>query len=235
MTQPFRTDVSYTTTVWDELRICCKDDHVLVESDRFLDTVSSALWGGGRRKARYFVNGKVPLDYRCADPEAMMRGEIQRWGYPLEETVGLLTAAKLTHASFFAEKGDQFRLLCCATAGTGNAARAGQTRQTFPAYQAGTINVFVLIDGKLTPAAMINGIMTATEAKCAALQELQIADRYGGIATGTTSDAIVLGASQDDGYEGVHAFAGTATTIGNAIGRLVYQAVYEAVLTQGED
>jgi len=235
MTQPFRHRKTDTTPIWDGLRMRFFADHLLVESDSFLDTVSSALWGGGRRQVRYFVNGKVPLDFRCDHPEAMMREEIERWGYPPEETVGLLTAAKLTHASCFAEEGDQFRLFCCATAGTGNAARAGQFRQTYPAYLAGTINVFVLIDGKLTPAAMINGIMTATEAKCAALQDLRIQDRYGGIATGTTSDAIVLGATQRDGCEAVHAFAGTATTIGNAIGRLVYQAVFEAVVTQGEE
>lgn len=184
--------------------------------------------------ARFFVNGKVPLDYRCHQPEGMMGVQIEQWGYPRQETVGLLTAAKLTHASFFAEEGDQFRLLVCATAGTGNAARAGRRRDTFPAYQAGTINIFVLIDGKLTPSAMVNGVMTATEAKCAALQDLEIADRYGGVATGTTSDAIVVAASQSERYHGIHAFAGTATTIGNAIGRLVYQAVYEAVATQSE-
>ncbi|MGD8189576.1 adenosylcobinamide amidohydrolase [Brevibacillus ginsengisoli] len=235
MTQPFRDlQTSFQQEIWPELVCSYKGDHLLLYSKQPLLTVSSALWRGGTEYATHFINGSVPLDYHCEAPEEMMSRQIIKWGYPVESSVGLLTAAKLTHAAFFAEIGDQFRILTCATAGTGNSARAGQMRPTFPAYQMGTINIFVMIDGNLTPSAMLNGLMTATEAKCAALQELQIADRYGGIATGTTSDAIVLAASQSELYSGQHAFAGTATTLGNAIGRLVYQSVYEAVSTQNE-
>jgi adenosylcobinamide amidohydrolase len=82
---------------------------------------------------------------------------------------------------------------------------------------------------------MVNGIITATEAKAAALQDLGIRDEDGDLATGTTTDAIVLGVSQSQQYPRPHLFAGAATTIGNGIGRLVYDAVYTAVSTQGKD
>lgn len=237
MTQPFRREGQnvYQHETWPELICSYRQDHLVLCSKQPLLTMSSALWRGGTEYATHFINGRVPLDYRCDDPQDMLRQQIVKWGYPKERSVGLLTAAKLTHAAFFAEMGDQFRILTCATAGTGNSARAGQMRPTFSAYQTGTINIFVMMDARLTPSAMVNALMTATEAKCAALQDLQIQDRYGGIATGTTSDAIVLASTQNETYSGQHAYAGTATTIGNAIGRLVYQSVYEAVLTQKED
>lgn len=235
MAQPFSNQMTtYHSAVWPDIALISGGDHLLFTSKQPLLTVSSALWRGGTVYATHFINGSVQLDYHCDEPEVMMRQQIIKWGYPEEDSIGLLTAAKLSHASVVAEHGDQFRLICCATAGTGNAARSGQIRPTFSAYQMGTINIMLLIDGNLTPAAMMNGLMTATEAKCAALQDFQIMDRYGGIATGTTSDALVLASSQQEEYPR-HAFAGTATTLGNLIGRLVYQAVHEAVSTQEEE
>jgi adenosylcobinamide amidohydrolase len=205
-------------------------------AERLLCTISSSLWGGGVGRADYFVNWQVPSDYRCDQPVEMMGEQIARWGYPVKSTIGMQTAAKLTHASVIEETGDQFRAVCCTTAGTGNAARAGRERRTYAAYRCGTINTFILIDGQLTPAAMVNGIITAVEAKAAALQDLNISvGNSGEIATGTTTDAIVLAASQSGDYDGVHQFAGTATTLGDTIGRLVYQTVYEAVITQKEN
>jgi adenosylcobinamide hydrolase len=155
------------------------------------------------------------------------------WGYPEHSTIGLQTAAKLELGSVIEETGDEFDMLCLATAGTGNSSRAGTRRKTFSAYQCGTINIFVLIEGSLTPAAVINGIMTVTEAKAAALQDIGIREESGAIATGTTTDSVVLAVSQNPG-RAIHPFAGPATTVGNAIGRLVYGAVYEAVSTQTE-
>lgn len=233
MTQPFREGKSnWRPSIWPDIQFNYLEDHIVIHSEKTLNTVSSALWRGGTCEANHFINGRVPLDFACDDPVEMMRDFIQKRGYSETKSIGLLTAAKLSHASIQTEEGDKFRVVVCATAGTGNSARAGQKRETFCSYQAGTINIFVLIDSHLTPAALVNGIITATEAKSAALQELQIIDRYGGIATGTTSDAIVLASRQYEQGMGFHAYAGTATTIGNTIGRLVYQSVHEAVATQ---
>lgn len=234
MAQPFREGKYFDSAVWPELQLFYHGDYLLIRSESSLETISSALWRGGNSLARCFINGRVPLEFRSDHPKEMLHRQINEWGYPPNETVGMLTAARLTHASVYEESGDQFRLLCCATAGTGNGARAGVYRPTFAAYQPGTINLFLFIDGKLTSAAMVNAIMTSTEAKCAALQDLHITDKEMRIVTGTTSDAVCLAVSQSDHYTGTHEYAGTATTIGNAIGRLVYQAVYEAVSTQKE-
>lgn len=234
MTQPFRTHHLYRSRQWDDIVIEYKSDYVAITSKNTLDTVSSAVWRGGFSRATTFVNWKVPLDYDSNDPGQMMNKQLLEWGYQPAQTVGLMTAAKLSHAAVTEEYGDAFRLVCCTTAGTGNAARAGMVARTYSAYELGTINTVVLIDGRMSQAAMINAVMTAVEAKAAALQDAGVHDQSGEIATGTTSDAIVIGVSQGSFAE-THAFAGTATTLGDAIARHVYQTVIEAVVTQKED
>lgn len=93
-------------------------------------------------------------------------------------------------------------------------------------FRPGTINIILLVDGNLTPAAMVNAVLTATEAKTRALFELGVRCPDGGPATGTTSDAIVIAAT---GRGQPHLFAGTATVVGQMIGRAVYAAIYQGV------
>jgi len=229
--QPFRKQNQYTSRIWPELTTVKKADHLLFQFRESLAAFSSAVHGGGFQQVSHFVNWQVPLDYASNDPILLMKQKIREWEYPLEQTAGLQTAAKIHCASILEEDGDEFRIVCCVTAGVGNRERAGRKRKTYSAYQCGTINTFLFIDGRLTEAAMINGIITATEAKAAAMQDLQIKVESGEYATGTTTDSVVLAASQA-GHLPAHLFAGTATTIGNAIGCLVYESTCEAVRNQ---
>ena len=235
-TQPFRGEGTlYRSKIWPEIEIRHETDRIVIDSAMPLQMLSSAVIGGGFATARRVVNWKVPLHYDCSDPVKDMESMLDSWGYRLNETAGLLTAARLTHASVGEEEGDRFAALVCTTAGTSNAARAGIERPVFSAYTAGTINTVLLVDGKMTPAAMVNAVITATEAKSAALQDLGVVDPlHGAAATGTTTDTVVVAVSQSDRYGpcGRHTYAGSATTIGNAIGRLVYAAVSGAVSTQ---
>ncbi|UOF89805.1 adenosylcobinamide amidohydrolase [Fodinisporobacter ferrooxydans] len=235
MAQPFRQNTQvYRPKLFPKLSIAFKGDHICFQSAGLLHSYSSALWGGGQKEADCFVNWKVPLQYQSSDPQRMMCEQLANWGYSIDSSIGLQTAAKLTHASIVEEAGDAFRLLCCTTVGTGNRTRAGKFRKTYSAYRCGTINTFLFIAGHLMDAAMINAIITATEGKTAALQDLKITDDDDQFATGTTTDAIVVAAERPGHDAPVHRYAGTATTLGNAIGRLVYQTVYEAGSTQGD-
>ncbi|MFB9277767.1 adenosylcobinamide amidohydrolase [Cohnella cellulosilytica] len=235
-TQPFRRGAaSYASPLWPELSIRYETDHISIACGRSYETLSNAPYRGGPGSGERFVNWKVPLNYDCADPAAMMHEALIRWGYDPAKAVGLQTAAHLTHAAFAEEAGDECRLLVCASAGTGNAARAGLARETFSAYEPGTVNLIVLVDGKMTESARVNAVITATEAKSAAFADLDVRDRsLGRTATGTSTDAVLVAVSQSERSRYVHRYAGAATTIGNAIGRLVYAAVHEAVRTQGE-
>ncbi|MFD2611059.1 adenosylcobinamide amidohydrolase [Paenibacillus gansuensis] len=242
MAQPFREhgdkkSIPYRSALLTDWQIRFEDkDRIVFRAGKPADVLSSAVYGGGWRKADHLVNWKVPLSFDCTDPVAMMQRQLNVWGYPEQSTSGLQTAAHLTHASVAEEQGDGYKLLVCSTAGTSNAARAGQPRTTFAAYRAGTINIVVIMEGRMAASAMVNAVITISEAKAAALQDAGIVDTENGLsATGTTTDAVALAVTQTGPEELEHRYAGAATAIGNAIGRLVYLTVSEAVRTQKED
>jgi adenosylcobinamide hydrolase len=235
MTQPFRSGSHYDSTIWSGVRLLLKEDRIETSTPELVYVLSSAVHPGGFSYANHIVNWKVPLAYQGHDPVRDLILQCEKWGCDPAGTIGLMTAAKLTHASMKEIAGDRFNLLCCTTVGTRNAARAGLPRSTFSAYAAGTINTILLIDGQMTESAMVNAIITATEAKSAALQQLGITEEANGqLATGTTTDAIVIGVSQAAAWDALHAYAGAATTIGCAIGEAVYETVLEAARTQHE-
>lgn len=235
MGQPFLRGNQYVSRYLKGVDVLFKQDHLLVDFERPMQTISSALWGGGfHDQARRVINWKVPLDYACDNPVELMGRQLEEWGYGSEQSIGLQTAAYLHRASILEEAGDCFHILCCTTAGISNAARAGRPRKTYAAYTCGTINTVILVDGRMSPAGMVNAAITATEAKAVALQDLGVCDENGEIASGTTTDSVVLSVTQQ-GFDEVHLFAGTATTIGHAISRLVYQSIKEATREQIRD
>ncbi|MGO4544000.1 adenosylcobinamide amidohydrolase [Paenibacillus sp. 2TAB23] len=236
MAQPFRQGSHYGSKLLNGVDIRLLEDRMEICSSVSWHVLSSAILPGGFSFASRIVNWKVPLDYIGVDPVQDMMDQLVIWGSEPASTVGLITAAKLTHASVTEIAGDRFNLLCCTTVGTRNAARAGTRRDTFSAYAPGTINTVLLIDGQMTESAMVNAIITATEAKAAAMQQLGIIEHASGqIATGTTTDAVVIGVSQRLDWNAVHAYAGAATTIGCSIGEAVYRTVVEATRTQHEE
>ncbi|SEG73381.1 adenosylcobinamide amidohydrolase [Paenibacillus sp. UNC499MF] len=112
------------------------------------------------------------------------------------------------------------------TVGYSNMARAGRGLPASALFP-GTINIIVAVEGELTDEAMVNAVITATEAKAAALQDLGVALEDGSGATGTTTDAVLIAATQKGR---VHRYAGTATYLGHMIGRSVYEAAMQSGL-----
>lgn len=220
------TMLEHHSKVWPGLTLGLKNNHLLLEFPSEADALSSAVYGGGMGRLRRAVNLFVSRDYECSDPVRDMENKLREWGYPLSGCAGLMTAVPLEHAAVVEEDTGSAGIFCCVTAAAGNAARAGIHRNVLAVYRPGTINIMLGIEGHLTPAAMVNAVMTAVEAKSAALSDLGITDPENGLAaTGTTTDAIVLGVSQSRRYQAEHVYAGTATDLGGAIGRLVYTAV----------
>lgn len=223
---------SYHSKVWPGLALTLKGDHLELVFPSEADGISSAVYGGGMVSLKRAVNLFVSRDYECSDPVRDMETKLKEWGYPLSGCAGLMTAVPLEHAAVAEEDTGSAGIFCCVTAAAGNAARAGVKRNVLAVYRPGTINIMLGIDGRLTPAAMVNAVMTAVEAKAAALADLGITDPENGlVATGTTTDAIVLGVSQDNRYHAEHVYAGTATDLGGAVGRLVYAAVTASLVS----
>ncbi len=95
----------------------------------------------------------------------------------------------------------------------------------------GTINIMLVLDCDLPPGVLARALVTCTEAKTAAIQELLEGSKYSnGIATGSGTDqTIVVANSDSDLYlEG----AGKHSKLGELIGRVVKAAVKKALAKQ---
>lgn len=199
-----------------------------IASDTALRTLISSIWGGGFQTSYFIINRQVPKSYMSDDPGREMGDFLSRMGYPAEHSVGMLTAAWVDHAGHETMALDDLTVSAWVTVGLSNAARAGDIVDVDRLYP-GTINSIVLVDGWMTDAAMVNAVITATEAKTALLQELRIpAGPDGRHATGTTTDAIVVAATQRGASR--YTYAGTATRLGYLIGRTVYEAGRQAAV-----
>ena len=125
-----------------------------------------------------------------------------------------------------------------ATAGVEtNAMRAGYDRaQVYEIdgrfEHVGTINVILVTNASLTEAAMARAIITATEAKCAALQDLGVKSSYSPdvTATGTGTDNVMIASGN-----GVRVtYTGGHSKAGELISYTVYKSVRDALLKHRE-
>ncbi len=98
-------------------------------------------------------------------------------------------------------------------------------------YEPGTINIILLTNMKLSPRAMARAVITATEAKTAALQDLDVRSSYSpgkSQATGTGTDEVLVVEGRGTAVDN----AGGHCKLGELIARAVCEGVKEAVLQQ---
>ncbi|OBJ10542.1 adenosylcobinamide amidohydrolase [Mycobacterium sp. 1482292.6] len=176
--------------------------------------VSSGPLGGGIGSRDWLVNATVPLDYDRTDPDR----HLTEIGAALRldgAGCGLLTAVDVTRHHLAADGG----VHATATVGLSSPAWAAAPDHHFrreAPYRVGTINIVVAVPVRLSEAALVNAVATATEAKVQALHEAGIR------ATGTASDAVVVHCPSDGTAE---QFGGPRSTFGARIARAVHAAV----------
>ncbi|WP_282936665.1 adenosylcobinamide amidohydrolase [Paenibacillus sp. RC67] len=199
------------------------NSYYVLESSEPLRTLNSSMWGEGLGWHSRLLNRQVDRNYFCEDPLAEMHDFMRERDIEVNSTAALLTAARVQDRGYSHHRSDCGLTVCTwVTVGLGNKARAGAVKDVNELFP-GTINIITVVDGMLTDAAMINGVITATEAKTAALQDADIrVNDSQEIATGTTTDAIIIAATQKGPS---FRYAGTATQLGYCIGRTVYEAV----------
>ena len=201
-----------------------KPEALHVQSSELLTTLSSSFFGGGFRRVRHILNANVAENYCSNNPAADLRAIAGRCGVS-DPFVGLLTAVPLHKArTSFAKQAD-VRVGALITAGVTNATSAGVSLpcQSTP----GTINIILLLNAKLTRAAMLNAIVTATEAKCAVLHEMNVCTPDGAIATGTSTDTVTIAMT---GVGPTLSYAGPATVVGWLIAKTVRHALQQSLL-----
>ena len=158
-------------------------------------------------------------------------------GKAKESTSFLITGANMDNLSVKEKSFKKMTVVAVATAGVmSNAVRMSKDIGMY--YEPGTINIIIMSNMKLSRRAMTRAIISATEAKSAVLDDMDIRSTYSPLsnpATGTGTDNILVvqgAGSFIDGKEISIENAGGHSKMGELVARAVYDAVGEAVLKQ---
>ena len=165
---------------------------VVVRADGPLTTASSAVVGGGLGRASAIVNLHVPKNFRGEHADRVLEAFVARRSIPAP-WVGLLTGAWTEKAEVATETMDGITAVAIVTVGLSNPASAGRT--AVAAWLPSTINTILVVDAAATAAALVNLVMTVTEAKVMVVAEAGVRTLDGDPASGTSTDAIVIAAT----------------------------------------
>jgi len=216
-------------------KLVLKDNVLAVISDIELTTVSSAIYNGGFKKTKAILNVQATNDLTDqqlhADPQKFIVDSAKKLGIS-NNFVGMVTAAAVDKFALASKKDGDLTVTVTATAvdTDGNtcshAETAGETMNV--AEMLGTINIMIVIDGNPTESCLVSTVLTATEAKTAAMWELDIRSRYSGdVATGTITDALIV-AKTNRGKPIV--YGGPASKLGQLVGYCTRKAVKESIM-----
>jgi adenosylcobinamide amidohydrolase len=210
-------------------------NHIHVQFSTPYQVLSSAVLGGGFAEASHILNLKV--EKMAADTNSASISPVAGLSnYCMEHdwkghTVGMMTAASMDSCRMTGATEGGADIIVLATTGLSNARRAGdyaEHRQIGPIDPGvGTINIICMTSLGMVPAAMIEAVITATEAKAAALQNLEIKSPVSNeTATGTGTDSIVIAA--DPIAEKIQ-YCGKHVVFGEILARLVIEAVTSSI------
>lgn len=185
--------------------------------------ISNAVLGGGIGERGWVLNAQVPHGYRRTDPERHLAELAAAAGLD-GAGVGLMTAADVEAHGRACDGG----AVAVATVGINVRGWAASPEQGERGPRApGTINVVAALPAALSDAALVNAVMTATEAKVQALLEA------GHDCSGTPTDAVCIAARVPGAGEELHPFAGPRSLWGARLARAVHRAVRDATPVAG--
>ena len=212
------------------------DTYYLVRLEHPAKFLSSAPLGEGLVRACWILSGQVSPQACLPDPGAYLRRLAAQLGVPDRPdgigVVGLLTAVahRDLQVASLAESGVTVTSLATVGVDHGSSPRdkdvgshgEAATPEAEPLIRPGTINLVILVDADLSGGALVRASTLATEAKTLAMLEAGLRTRQGHVATGTATDATVVGHS---GRGRQFKYAGSATLVGWLVGQAVYRSV----------
>ncbi|WP_303863937.1 adenosylcobinamide amidohydrolase [Alkalibaculum bacchi] len=167
-----------------------------------------------------------------------MRLVSQELGLDPESTTGISTAASMENVSIKTATFEDLTVTAIVTGGVEvNGGRVGdpafyhEQKGKVEKIPEGTINIILYIDADLSEGTMARAVVTCTEAKTAALQELMAGSNYSrGLATGSGTDGTIVVANSQSQL--LLTNAGKHSKLGELIGVTVKSAVKEALFLQ---
>lgn len=152
--------------------------------------------------------------------ELQNRGETQ--------SVAFLTSRRIDRFHYVEAESGCVKACALATVGLSNVERVGHRRQANSALF-GTINIAAQVSIGLSEAGLLEAMSIVVQARTTAILDAAV-PLSSGRATGTGTDCVAIAAAAGD----IH-FAGLHSDVGEALGKAVYEAVYDgAKAWQGE-
>jgi adenosylcobinamide amidohydrolase len=210
-------------------------EHIHVQFDTPRPVISSAVLNGGAVQASHILNlsvrNQLENGLKIAQPPDVTLAEYGRACGWSGTTVGMMTAASMQSFRMVQATEQGVAIFVLVTTGLSNVRRAGdfaEHRQIgTPPDEVGTINMICLTSAQMTPAAMVEAVITATEAKTAVLQNLGVQSPISDApATGTGTDAIAIAGSR--GAKKIQ-FCGKHVIFGEILANLVIEAVTSSI------
>jgi adenosylcobinamide hydrolase len=192
------------------VRYYVKDTTLVVKGD--FDGLSTGI-NGGRRRVRAIINHEVSKDFDHSDPVAYMDAVASKLGVECP-CFYFLTAVYMENLCVVRDQ----QVTAFVTAGVSN-----------PCQVPGTINMILVVHGRMSEGALASAVITTTEAKAKALFEM------GFDFTGTTTDAVAVLSEElrtDVCGPVFFEYSGTGTDIGQSIYRCVKKGVEEGIKRQ---
>jgi adenosylcobinamide hydrolase len=202
-------------------------------------SIASSVVGGGLAECHWWVNSMVPREYHRQDPDRHVLEIAAELGLPAElPGVGMLTATDVSAVRFGQDGG----VRAWATVGLGWPVWAAAGEQQAAAEQdqrqpasvtapptapssppgpppPGTINLLITVPTALADAALVNAVITATEAKTQALVQAGVNG------SGTSSDAICIACPLPEPGTEPELYGGPRSVWGARLARAVHTAV----------
>ncbi|MFC7685855.1 adenosylcobinamide amidohydrolase [Ureibacillus sp. GCM10028918] len=209
----------------DQIKI--KQEYVEFKSHYPLRVLSSAVHNAGMGWYANFMNRTVQPDYDIEHVKEEYLQYLVSKGFSPTNTVGMMTAVDTKKAVIKKYEMPFGEVFVVVTAGVGNAIDVSQSYKRNNFFQVGTINTWVIINGKLSDEAFVQAMMTATESKSKALHHEEVYDYISNtLATGTPTDSLLIAATQQGEFM---QYGGPITEVGQVIGRGVFEATVEAI------
>ena len=223
-------------------RICRSQDVVYIFFGGQRDVLSTAAFKGGfQRDLDVLFNydcchdGTAECGMKAPTLKEHMKILAEELGLNPQRAAGGSTAVPMKCLAVESETYGEVQVTAAVTAGLqGNGGRVGdpasyeEKEGEIVPLPTGTIHIYLLIDGKLSQDVMARAMITATEAKVAAIQELMLRSRYSyGLATGSGTDKMFVTANPQAAQELTD--AGKHSKLGEMIGRTVRKATKESL------